>query len=253
MKRTLLALALLMPVPGHLAYAPGADEKPAVEKKTPAPADAPSLKLPASLNGDPGDFIQIAADTNGTTVVWRAVDPGLKLFPTNLLRDTRTAVVTAREPGRYRVWAVTALGGVPSEIAECVVVVGTPGPPPPPGPGPGPTPTPIPGVGFKAMIIYETADLGKMPSKQLSIIEAKAVRDYLNAKTVPTTDGGKRGWYITDQNADFSGESKVWQNAIKRPRTQVPWIVIGDGKNGFEGPLPADVPATLELLKKFGG
>ncbi len=253
MKRLLLALALLL-CSGGAPHADEKPEKPAAEKKTPAPADAPSLKLPASLNGDPNDFIQIAADTNCNVVVWRVVDPGLKLFPTNLLRDTKTAVVTSGTPGRYRVWAVTALGGTPSDIAECVVVVGTPGPVPPgPGPGPGPTPTPIPGVGFKAMVIYETADLGKMPPKQLSIIEAKSIRDYLNAKTVPTADGGKRGWYITDQSADFSGESKVWQDAIKRPRTQIPWIILGDGKNGFEGPLPADVPATLELLRRFGG
>ncbi len=133
MKRTLLALALLLCSGGVPYYA---DEKPSVEKKTPAPADAPSLKLPASLNGDTNDFIQIAADTNGNVVVWRVVDPGLKLFPTNLLRDTKTAVVTSGTPGKYRVWAVTALGGVPSEIAECVVVVGTPVPPPPPPPGP---------------------------------------------------------------------------------------------------------------------
>ncbi len=134
MKRTLLALALLL-CSGGAPYADEKPEKPAV--KSPAPADTPSLKLPASLNGDTNDFIQIAADTNCNVVVWRVVDPGLKLFPTNLLRDTKTAVVTSGTPGRYRVWAVTALGGVPSEIAECVVVVGTPlppGPPPPPGP-----------------------------------------------------------------------------------------------------------------------
>lgn len=29
--------------------------------------------------------------------------------------------------------------------------------------------------------------------------------------------------------------------------------VISDGKTGYEGPLPANVEATLELLKKYGG
>lgn len=128
-----------------------------------------------------------------------------------------------------------------------------PGPNPPIPPGPTPGPVPIPGPGFRVLIVYETADLGKMPVKQETVLYAKAIRDYLNAKATPTADGGKRGWYIVDQNVDFSNESKTWQDALKRPRTQVPWIIVSNGTSGFEGPLPADVTATLELLKKYGG
>lgn len=100
------------------------------------------LKLPAEVRGEPGDFVQVKADTTGKSVSWRAVDPGLKLFPVDLLKDSKTAVVTATKPARYRLWAVTAEGDVPSAIAECIVIIGDP----PPGPGPTPPvpPTPIP-------------------------------------------------------------------------------------------------------------
>lgn len=101
-----------------------------------APAWGQAVKLPAEVKGQPAAFVTVAAEADGPQVRWRAVDPGLNLFPAHLLRDTRTAVVTAAAPGRYRLWAWTAKGDVPSEAAECVVVVGDAPPPVPPGPAP---------------------------------------------------------------------------------------------------------------------
>jgi hypothetical protein len=68
-------------------------------------------------------------------VRWRAIDPGLNLFPVELLKDTRTAVVVAVQPGRFRLLAWSAVNGAPTDAAECVVVISGPIPPPtPPGP-----------------------------------------------------------------------------------------------------------------------
>jgi hypothetical protein len=165
----------------------------------------------------------------------------------------------AAPPGVYRVKCVVVpvkdgkiAGG--QKATRYVVTIGPPGPVPP-GPNPPPVPpqpAPIDGPGFRVMVIYETDGLAKLPKGQLDILYAKSVRDYLNAKAAPTADGGKRGWYIVDQNVDFSGESKVWQDAFRRPRAQTPWVIVSDGKTGYEGPLPADVPAMLALLKKYG-
>lgn len=103
----------------------------------------PLVRLPAEVKGQPGDFLVVKADTQGKIVRWYAPDPGLSLFPSELLRDTKTAVVIGRQPGRYRLVAYTAEGDAPSPVAETVVVLGN-APPPGPEPGPGPTPPPPP-------------------------------------------------------------------------------------------------------------
>lgn len=102
-----------------------------------------SVKLPAEVKGEPGAFVRVAAETDCTALQWYALDPGLNLFPVDLLKDTRTAVVTAGKAGRYRLLSYGAKGDKASAPAVCVVVVGEP-PPPEPGPGPGPGPAPGP-------------------------------------------------------------------------------------------------------------
>lgn len=98
--------------------------------------DVPTLKLPAEVKGVIGDFVRVPAETTGQ-VQWYSPDPGLAVFPSDLLKDSRTAVVIARANGRYRLVAWTAAGDVPSPPVVCVVVIGDV--PPDPGPTP-PTP-----------------------------------------------------------------------------------------------------------------
>ncbi len=104
-------------------------------------AAPPELTLPKEVVGEPGAFVRVKAATTGKTVKWLALDAGLNVFPTDLLKDTRTAVVTAGRAGRYRLLAVTAAADELSDPAVCVVVIGD-APPPGPGPGPGPDPPP---------------------------------------------------------------------------------------------------------------
>lgn len=166
----------------------------------------------------------------------------------------------ASAKGRYEVVAWNAKGDVASDLAVCTVVIGgvppvppDPGPNPPVPPVPPPSPAPIPVDGFRALIVYESAELGKMPATQTNILYTKEIRDYLNSKTVKGTDGKTGEWRIWDKDVDTTNETKLWQDVMKRPRTAVPWLVISTGKDGFEGPLPATVADTLTLLKKYGG
>ncbi len=131
MKRLLLATALLLCSGGAPYYA---DEKPAVEKKTPAPADTPSVTLPGKIQVDAGRLARVPITYDGDDVKWttpeeldvfREYDPDPKKVVLRLI---------GYNAGTYHVHAVTCRGGKLSEFATCVVTVGTPGPPPPPPP-----------------------------------------------------------------------------------------------------------------------
>lgn len=102
-----------------------------------SPAWSQPLTLPAEIKGLPGSFISVPAKTDGKTVRWVVLDNGLQLFPVELLRDSKTAVVTG-PTGTYRVLAYTSIKDVPSEPAICVVTIGTPNQPPPQSPPPPP-------------------------------------------------------------------------------------------------------------------
>lgn len=116
-----------------------------------------------------------------------------------------------------------------------------------------PGPAPIPGNGLRVAIIYESADLSRLPKAQLAILSSAQVRDWLSAHCAKGADGKTPDWVICDQNVDMTYAADTWKQVLARPRKSLPWIVISTGRKGFEGPLPADVPATMELLKKYGG
>ncbi len=86
-------------------------------------AAPPSLVLPEKVTGKPGQFISIAAQTAGKNVAWMVIDEGLHLFPPELLKDSKTAVVVAERIGQYRVVAVTAVADEISNLTFCRVIV----------------------------------------------------------------------------------------------------------------------------------
>ena len=124
-------------------------------------------------------------------------------------------------------------------------------PAPPKPPTPPPSPAPIPAEGFRVLVVYETAELSKLPAAQSNVLYAKSVRDYLNAKCVMGPDSKTREWRIYDADVDTSAETKLWQDAMKVKRDKLPWLIVSNGKTGYSGPLPENVEKTLELLKKY--
>ena len=101
---------------------------------------APTIELPKQINGQPNAFITVPATTSGSTVKWLCPDAGLNMFPVELLKDTKTLVVTGPE-GRFRIYAYTSDQTGPSDAAMCTVLIGSPAPSPdnpdvPPSPEP---------------------------------------------------------------------------------------------------------------------
>jgi hypothetical protein len=104
------------------------------------------IKLPAEVTAQPGTFVSLIADTKGETVKFTAIDPGVSLFPAELLANKKSTVAVAMAAGRYRVLAWTAIDGKPTDAVQVTLVVGNapgPVPPSPPAPPP-PAPPPVP-------------------------------------------------------------------------------------------------------------
>lgn len=230
-----------------------------------SPAWGQSIKLPEKVSGQPGDFVTVASEADGAEVRWVSLDAGLKLFPTSLLKDTKTAVVISTVPGKYRLLAYTAKGDKPSDPAICLVVIEgvvppappvpptPPDPTPPKPPEPPPSPAPIPAPGFRVLMVYETAELSKLPPAQLAVMTAADVRAYLNAKCVKGPDGKTPEWRLWDKDVVTAAEAKLWQDAMARPRKSLPWLIVSDGTRGYEGPLPGTYAEMMKLLKSIGG
>jgi hypothetical protein len=228
----------------------------------------PTLELPKEVTGNPGDFVMVAAKTDGKQVRWIALDPGLAVFPAQLLKDSKTGVVSAKDPGRYRLLAYTAGGDEPSDPVITTVVIGNAPVPPspiPPGPNPPTPPIPTPGVGLiegkglQVLVLIETSDAPKYPPAQYNAIYGQEFHDYLDSKTPLGPIPGQHEWWILDKDSDVSALPAKWKNAVKRAKEskdfKTPWIIVSnpDKGGGWEGPLPVTKQEILDLVKKYGG
>lgn len=222
---------------------------------------AADLTLPATVEGEVGAFISVPSETEGTVVQWVVIDPGINLFPSTLLKDTKTAVVTSPRKGRYRLLAYTAIEGVPSEPAITTVVVG--GAEPDDGDDEEDTDpddededddeeddqtpddkAPFPADGLHVLIVYESTKMNGLTAEQRAIIAGADIRGALNAAAP-----GK--YRIYDQDADLQFVEQVWKDAMAVPRQSVPWLVISNGKAGYNGPLDMSAAKFREMLSEF--
>lgn len=218
-----------------------------------APPDAPK-----TIQVEPGEITEVSVK------VPTGAEIGFSLVGKAAFREVKSDDPTVRvywfhttKQGTYTV--VWWTKGETTSV-RTVLQVGAPAPapaPPAPGPTPAPAPTPsadapIPGPGFRVLVVYDPLKLTTLTEAQKGAIFAQDVRDYLN-KTCPIgPDGTKAEWRMWPSNVDTSQESKLWQDAYKRPRTGDFWVIVSNGKTGFEGVLPQTKDDMLALLKKYG-
>lgn len=201
-----------------------------------------------------------------------SLTPGLAIVAPEDLKDPTAFIFVATAPGTYTVQALTASGDTVNEPKVFrVIASGKPGPVPPPGPDPGPppippgpgpgpdpspgptpVPAPIPLDGLRVLLVYDPKTQTTLPASQNSVLFGADVRGYLNAKTA-LGKSGFREWRLWPVGTDNTGEADHWQKAMARERKSLPWILISNGKTGYEGPLPGTVEETLKLLKTYGG
>jgi len=137
--------------------------------------------------------------------------------------------------------------GRQQKILEVGAAPPTPDPEPDPGPSPEPEPdpTPVPDApidapGMHILVVFETAptDAEQMTPAQANMLNSVTTREYL-------TSIAPGNWRLLDKDTYYSDSENIWGKAIKRPRTEIPWLIISNGKTGYEGPLPK----TFDELK----
>lgn len=139
-----------------------------------------------------------------------------------------------------------------SIIRHVLTVDGTlPNPPPGPGPTPDPKP-PQPVTSFRVIFVKESGDT--LNPQQTAIPAAKAIRDYLIAKTTP--EGGVAGWREYDPQQTTANEQAtmraLWE-AVKVKLLPAPCLVIEVNGHATVMPFPATVDEAIQTLKKYGG
>ena len=84
----------------------------------------PTIDLPTKVSGQIGAFITIPAKTEAKSVKWVSIDKGLNIFPVDLLKDSKTLIVTAQSEGAYRVFAYAGNEFGASDPAFTTVLIG---------------------------------------------------------------------------------------------------------------------------------
>ena len=161
-----------------------------------------------------------------------------------------TGIYTVTKQGTHTIKAVV-LAQNPLSWDETVftITVGQPEPTPePPEPTP-PSPgvAPIEGEGFRVLFVAETSE--PLPPAVEDSFYSKLITDYLNANCIKVE--GQPEFRRFDPDTPFTNPQHRFAKALARPRTSLPWLIISNGKSGYEGPFPTTVEATLALLKQY--
>lgn len=251
---------------------------------TPAPVVDPISQARAILVAPPTFRIgaNTALDASGSygdRLEWRITD-GRKLF----VADGRKLALTFTEPDAPNAaipFAVELLVYTESvdaktgartltSVDSTIVIVRPAGPAPPPPvvvvdppkPPPGPVDPPAPppvepdGIplvvsqaGLRVLIIEETDDASR-----------KALSPGQRAIIMGTTKDSFRTWckshaevVVADKDSSFAKLPPVWGELFKRTRAGLPWIVITNGKTGYEGFVPSDPAVAIKLVQSIGG
>lgn len=115
----------------------------------------------------------------------------------------------------------------------------------PPDVDPQPTPSAILGPGLNVFIAEETENRLSIPKEQLDILTSNDWR-----AAVIANGGAIRQLDPTDKHPN---DLAKWQTALARPRTGLPWCIVSNGVNTYEGLLPSTRAEWDALLLKYGG
>jgi hypothetical protein len=198
----------------------------------------------------PGGTLSIQAESGPIRMRGKFVG-GSGQVESKSFRGPFVYLVEGVKPGREEL-IVIPVGAKKENEAKRVtfVVPGIPPPKPIDPPSPLPDPAPIPAAGLHVLIVYEPNR--SLPSAQAAILTGQATRELLR-KACTTDARGLSAYRILPSQVEFGDELPLWKDAMARPRKSTPWVIVSNGKTGFEGPLPANERDFADLIARFGG
>lgn len=99
-------------------------------------------------------------------------------------------------------------------------------------------------AGLRVLIVEDVTDRVRLPAGQIEQLTSDAdgsLIGYLRANA--------KEWALIDQADSVELASESIQQLAEYPREQSPWIVAGNGKRGYAGPLGETSGETIEKLK----
>lgn len=88
-----------------------------------ARAEPPTLKAPARVTMKKGEFVVVKVETTGPAVEFVPLTAGLKLFPSEIVADKKSAVVTSSRVGTHKLLAYSGNADGPSKPVTVEVIV----------------------------------------------------------------------------------------------------------------------------------
>jgi len=192
------------------------------------PSADTGLKIEEKLTGEVGDLLVAHASTPGAIVKWYTPNAELKLLPGELLKDAKVAVVYAKKPGTYVLYAIAAVENEPF-LAKCVVTITGSAPP-----------TPAPNTSKRwFIVVYDPA---KLTTAQAYLISDKSYWD--------SVEKGGHFVDVADKNSKKAAENH-YNDYVSGKNVPYPAVIICDDKGQWlkTVPLPTSREAFNELIK----
>lgn len=257
------------------------DKAPTIVELSKVKADPPKATDPVALDVGKSRFFKVEDyagpltwEMTGDALLFKEVEkPTLigmvqqgEVEPSYPEVPAGAVILWGKRPGTAELSAWGVVGGKPKKLLTKPFVVSGEGPRPPPKPDDPVIPTPpkpdgtspFTEAGNRCLIVFDSANTAR-PAKQNSILYGKAVRDLLNQLCAVGPANEKDGagnvmkeWRIFPANSDVALVRPVFKDAFAG-KGGADWIMLGNGKTGYSGPLPADEAEAVALIKKHLG
>lgn len=105
-------------------------------------------------------------------------------------------------------------------------------------PSSAPFPTDVPRV----LVIYESAEMAKLPASQIDVISGPKLRGWCQ----------DHGWEFKswDEEIPILQADEAWQRALNVERTDTPWMVFSNGQSGDSVPLPMSADDAIAKVQE---